>query len=106
MRISRDPDKGFQVPHSWVAGNCGVYIDLADETPDAVVLLPLTMIVRVTLLIMGLCLEELPALGGTAVLKSKDGNGGLLEVVVIGRNMPYLVDPPPWWRAAAALGEV
>ncbi|MCJ1361584.1 hypothetical protein MMC16_000684 [Acarospora aff. strigata] len=92
MLISRTD--GFKVPHSWVAGNCNIFINTAGEFPDRSVTMPLFAVVQQVRVIMQNCINNTPGLGGTSVIESWDDSGGLLDVVVIGKDMPkYEMSP-------------
>lgn len=84
MLISRT--QGFTVPHTWSAGNCAIYVDTSSGVADKPVTLPLTIVVRIALVIMSHCIGDGPGLGGTSFLGSWDDSGGVLDVIVFGRD--------------------
>ena len=100
MLISRT--KGFVVPHKWAAGSCAIYINTADELHDTPVTMPLAAVAKIALAIIEDCVVRGPGLGGTSLLGSWDDSGGELDVVIIGRDAPWM-ELPPLFRVAQIL---
>jgi len=102
MLISRT--EGYKVPHYWWVGSCLIYINTSDLVPTKPVTLPLLVVVRMALEIMNNCITQGPGLGGVSFLGSWDGSGGVLDLVVVGRDMSQSdMGTPPSDRVAAAI---
>lgn len=101
MLISRT--EGFLVPHKWAVGSCVIYINTSEAFPDKPVTLPLAAVVRVALVIMADCIDKGPGLGGKAALGSWDDSGGVIDLIVFGRDMSLVdLSISPWAQMAAA----
>lgn len=102
MLISRT--EGYKVPHYWWVGSCLIYINTSDNVPTKPVTLPLLVVVQMALEIMDHCIKHGPGLGGVSFLGSWDGSGGVLDLVVVGRDMSQSdMGTPPSDRVAAAI---
>ncbi|MCJ1368630.1 hypothetical protein MMC16_007774 [Acarospora aff. strigata] len=96
MVFTRVDGAGFRVPYSWRHGSCIIFIDTARNPAGTLVQLSLTVIAQTAMHVMKNCVDLPPiatGLGGQAFLKSFDGNGGILDVVVIGRTPPKIDVP-------------
>lgn len=102
MLISRT--EGYIVPHYWLVESCLIYINTSDDAPTKPVTLPLLVVVQVALEIMDHCITNGPGLGGVSFLGSWDGSGGVLDLVIVGRDMSHSdMSTPPSDRVAAAI---
>lgn len=81
MTFSRDPKRGFQVPHHWLNDTCVVIIDLVKDQDDT---MKLSEIAFTSALIMNLCIAR----PGHANLGGSELSGPALsmKVIVAGRQ--------------------
>lgn len=91
MVFSHSPDVGYHVPDLVESGTCIIRFDVSMASIGKDVTSPISAVAGAALHIMDNCLIDQPGfagLGGRAVVRSRDGSGASIDVVLIGRPPP------------------
>ena len=97
--FSRDPEQGYEIPHTWEHGTCVIEID-AHPTDEGDIT-TLVEIAKIAIDISLLCVEEQPYLGG----RQHVGKRGVLNVFIYGRLAPDKKPLPQIGRSHLSIGD-